>query len=318
MPKALITGVSGFVGSNLADALLDRGYAVSGIDNFATGSKRNLDRLLGHGAFDFTEGDVTEPETVADVVTDVDYVFHQAAVPSVPRSVDDPVTSTDANCTGTATVLDAARRADVDTVVVASSSSVYGSSETLPKVETMTPNPESPYALSKYYTEKLALQCSDLYDIDTVALRYFNVFGPYQDPEGPYAAVIPKFVNLMLADERPRIYGDGEQSRDFTYIDNVVEANVRAAESDVTGEAFNVGCGGRVTLNELVDTLNDLLDTDIEPAYDDPRPGDVRHSHADISKARELIGYEPSVSFEDGLVRTIEFLQEQPRPVETA
>lgn len=317
MPTALITGVSGFIGSNLADALLDRGYTVSGIDNFATGRKRNLDRLLGRAAFDFTEGDVTEPETVADLVTDVEYVFHQAAVPSVPRSVDDPVTSTDANCTGTATVLDAARHADVDTVVVASSSSVYGSNTKLPKVETMTPGPESPYALSKYYTEKLALQCSDLYDIDTVALRYFNVFGPHQDPDGPYAAVIPKFVNLMLADERPSIYGDGEQSRDFTYIDNVLEANVRAAESDVTGEAFNVGCGGRVTLNELVDTLNDLLDTDIEPAYDDPRPGDVRHSHADISKAQELIGYEPSVSFEDGLERTIEFLQEQPRRVET-
>lgn len=318
MPTALITGVSGFIGSNLADALLDRGYTVNGIDNFATGRKQNLDRLLDRAAFDFTEGDITEPETAADIVTDVDYVFHQAAVPSVPRSVEDPVTSTDANCTGTATVLDAARHADVDTVVVASSSSVYGSSAEIPKVETMTPNPESPYALSKYYTEKLALQCSDLYDIDTVALRYFNVFGPHQDPEGQYAAVIPKFVNLMLADERPSIYGDGEQSRDFTYIDNVVEANVRAAESDVSGETFNVGCGGRVTLNELITTLNDLLDTDIEPTYENPRPGDVRHSHADISKARELIGYEPDVRFEDGLKRTIEFLQEQPRRFETA
>jgi len=318
MPTALITGVSGFIGSNLADALLDRGYTVNGIDNFATGRKQNLDRLLDRAAFDFTEGDITELETAADIVTDVDYVFHQAAVPSVPRSVEDPVTSTDANCTGTATVLDAARHADVDTVVVASSSSVYGSSAEIPKVETMTPNPESPYALSKYYTEKLALQCSDLYDIDTVALRYFNVFGPHQDPEGQYAAVIPKFVNLMLADERPSIYGDGEQSRDFTYIDNVVEANVRAAESDVSGETFNVGCGGRVTLNELITTLNDLLDTDIEPTYENPRPGDVRHSHADISKARELIGYEPDVRFEDGLKRTIEFLQEQPRRFETA
>jgi len=318
MPTALITGVSGFIGSNLADALLDRGYTVNGIDNFATGRKQNLDRLLDRAAFDFTEGDITELETAADIVTDVDYVFHQAAVPSVPRSVEDPVTSTDANCTGTATVLDAARHADVDTVVVASSSSVYGSSAEIPKVETMTPNPESPYALSKYYTEKLALQCSDLYDIDTVALRYFNVFGPHQDPEGQYAAVIPKFVNLMLADERPSIYGDGEQSRDFTYIDNVVEANVRAAESDVSGKTFNVGCGGRVTLNELITTLNDLLDTDIEPTYENPRPGDVRHSHADISKARELIGYEPDVRFEDGLKRTIEFLQEQPRRFETA
>jgi nucleoside-diphosphate-sugar epimerase len=246
---------------------------------------------------------------MADLTDGVDYVFHQAAVPSVPRSVDDPVTTTDANCTGTATVLDAARKNDVDSVVVASSSSVYGSSEQLPKVETMESNPESPYALSKYFTEKLALQCSDLYDIDTAALRYFNIFGPRQDPNGEYAAVIPKFIDLMLDGDRPVIYGDGEQSRDFTYIDNAIQANILAAESDVTGEAFNVGTGGRVTVNELVETLNDLLETNINPVHDDPRPGDVRHSHADIAKAEELLGYEPAVQFDEGLERTIEWFQ---------
>jgi nucleoside-diphosphate-sugar epimerase len=306
MPTALITGVAGFIGSSLAEALLDRGYTVRGIDNFETGQQINLDSLSDRPEFSFTEADIRDAGAVSDAVAGVDYVFHQAAVPSVPRSVEDPVTSTDANCTGTATVLNEARNADVDTVVVASSSSVYGSSEELPKVETMPDQPESPYALSKYYTEKLALQFSELYEIDTVALRYFNIFGPRQDPEGEYAAVIPKFIDLMLAGERPVIYGDGEQSRDFTYIDNAVQANILAAEGEVTGEAFNVGTGGRVTVNELVASLNELLGTDIEPIYDDPRPGDVPHSHADISKAERLLGYEPAVGFDDGLQQTIE------------
>lgn len=307
MPSALVTGAAGFIGSNLAGELLDRGYSVRGVDNFQTGRRENLESLHPDDSFTFHETDIRDGEAVAEVIAGVDHVFHQAAVPSVPRSVDDPVTSTDVNCTGTATVLDAARRADVDTVVVASSSSVYGSSEQLPKVETMPLNPESPYALSKYFTENLALQCSDLYDIDTVALRYFNIFGPRQDPEGDYAAVIPKFIDLMLDGERPVIYGDGEQSRDFTYIENAVEANVLAAESGVSGEAFNVGCGGRMTITELVETLNDLLGTDIRPIYDDPRPGDVRHSHADISKAASMLDYEPVIGFEEGLQRTIEF-----------
>jgi nucleoside-diphosphate-sugar epimerase len=312
MPTALVTGVAGFIGSNLADALLDRGYDVRGIDNFATGRKQNLTELLDTPDFTFHEADIRDADTVRTVTDGVDYVFHQAAVPSVPRSVEDPVTSTDANCTGTATVLDAARKADVDTVVVASSSSVYGSTERLPKVESMESQPESPYALSKYYTEKLALQFSDLYDIDTAALRYFNIFGPRQDPNGEYAAVIPKFISLMLDGEQPVIYADGEQSRDFTFIDNAVQANILAAESDVTGEAFNVGCGGRVTINDLVATLNDLLDTDIDPIHDDPRPGDVRHSHAEISKAEDLLGYEPVVRFSDGLKRTIPYYRNDP------
>jgi UDP-glucose 4-epimerase len=305
MDEVLVTGVAGFIGSNLAETLLERGHRVRGIDDFVTGRPSNLDPLRDHDSFRFHEGDVRDDSLLRNALDGVECIFHQAAVPSVPRSVEDPVATTDANCTGTATVLDGARRAGVGTVVVASSSSVYGSSETLPKVETMPTSPESPYALSKYYTEKLALQCSDLYDIDTVALRYFNVFGPRQDPEGEYAAVVPKFVSRMLDGKRPVVYGDGEQSRDFTYVDNAVRANVLAAESDVAGEAFNVACGGRVTVNELAATLNALLGTDLDPMYDDPRPGDVRHSQADISKARELLGYEPEVDFRDGLERTI-------------
>ena len=309
MPTALVTGVAGFIGSNLATALLDRGYEVRGVDNFATGREANLNALDDKEAFLFIEADIRDAEAMADAVSGVDYVFHQAAVPSVPRSVEDPVTTTDANCTGTATLLDAARHANVDTVVVASSSSVYGSSEELPKVESMPESPESPYALSKYFTEKLAVQCSDFYDIDTVALRYFNVFGPRQDPEGEYAAVIPKFINLMLDGKQPVIYGDGEQSRDFTYIDNAVEANVLAAESDATGVAVNIACGGRVTINELVERINRILGTDIEPIYDDPRPGDVRHSMADLNLVQSELGYEPKVEFQKGLERTVEWFQ---------
>jgi UDP-glucose 4-epimerase len=307
MTTALVTGVAGFVGSNLATTLLDRGYDVRGLDNLATGRRRNLESLERRDDFQFTEGDVRDADTVETLVEGADYVFHQAAVPSVPRSVDDPVTTTDANCTGTATVLDAARGESVDTVVVASSSSVYGSTEELPKVETMDPRPESPYALSKYYTEKLALQCDELYNFDTAALRYFNIFGPRQDPDGEYAAVIPKFVNLLLSGERPVIFGDGEQSRDFTYIDNAVEANVAVAESNVGGEMFNVGCGGRVTINELVERLNEIIGTDVDPRYDSSRPGDVRHSHADISKAKELLGYDPAINFTEGLKQTVEY-----------
>lgn len=311
MSTALVTGVAGFIGSNLAETLLDRGYDVRGVDNFETGRTQNLDPLRATSEFTFHEEDIRDATRMAELTDGVEYVFHQAAVPSVPRSVEDPVTSTDANCTGTATVLNAARKSDVDTVVVASSSSVYGSTERLPKVETMHSRPESPYALSKYYTETLALQFSDLYGIDTAALRYFNIFGPRQDPNGEYAAVIPKFIDVMLNGNRPVIYGDGEQSRDFTFIENAIQANILAAETDVTGEAFNVGCGGRVTINELVETLNDVLGTDLVPRYDSPRPGDVRHSHADISKARELLGYEPTVGFTEGLERTIPYYRDK-------
>jgi nucleoside-diphosphate-sugar epimerase len=310
MSTVLVTGAAGFIGSNLADTLLDRGYEVRGIDNFETGRRSNLEPLQIAENFVFHEADIRNADVMVEVTDGVDYVFHQAAVPSVPRSVDDPVTTTDANCTGTATVLDTAREAGVDTVVVASSSSVYGSTEQLPKVESMVSKPESPYALSKYYTEQLALQFSDLYDIDTVALRYFNIFGPRQDSDGEYAAVIPKFINLMIQRDRPVIYGDGDQSRDFTFIDNAVQANILAAEGAVTGEAFNIGCGGQVTINQLVQKINEQLGTDIEPEYSEPRSGDVRHSRADISKGKKLLNYTPIAGFEDGLVQTIEYYRD--------
>ena len=309
MQTALVTGVAGFIGSNLAEELLARGYAVCGIDTFETGHQRNLKPLEDYEDFTFAEIDVRDSAGVAEMTDGVEYVFHQAALPSVPQSIENPVTATETNCTGTATVLDEARKAGVDTVVVASSSALYGSSEELPKVESMEVQPESPYALSKYYTEKLALQFSEFYDIDTVALRYFNVFGPRQDPKGEYAAVIPKFIELMVDGERPMIFGDGEQSRDFVFIDDVVQANILAAEGDATGVAVNVASGERITINELVARLNDALGTEIEPIHDDPRPGDVRHSVADLDVAREKLGYEPEVELREGLEQTVEWFR---------
>jgi nucleoside-diphosphate-sugar epimerase len=310
MPTALVTGIAGFIGSNLAEALLNRGYIVRGIDNFESGRESNLESLRGADNFTFRNADIRDSETMSELSDDVDYLFHQAAISSVQESIEDPVTTTDVNGTGTATVLDAARHADIDTAVVASSAAVYGFNEELPKTESMDERPETPYALSKNYTEKLALQYSDFYDIDTVALRYFNVFGPRQNPESDYAAVIPKFINLMLDSRRPAIFGDGEQSRDFVYIDDVVRANILEAERDVSGETFNIASGDRSTIDGLVTILNRHLGTDIDPIYDDPRPGDVRHSYADISRARRLLNYDPEVPFDDGLKRTIEYYRD--------
>lgn len=307
MTRALVMGAAGFIGSHLCRELLDRGHTVRGFDNFSTGDRARVSALADREGFEFVEGDLRDEAAVKATVGDIEWVFHQAAVPSVPQSVENTKLATTANCVGSTNLLVAARDAGVESVVVASSSSVYGSGGELPKREDQLEDPESPYALSKYWTERLAIQFSDLYELDTVALRYFNVFGPGQNPDGEYAAVIPKFIHLMLDGERPVIYGDGEQSRDFTFVDNVVHANILAAESDVTGEAFNVGCGGRKTVNELVDDINELLGTDIAPRYDSPRPGDVRHSHADISKAQELLGYEPVTGFSDGLERSIEY-----------
>ncbi|MFP9191269.1 NAD-dependent epimerase/dehydratase family protein [Natrialbaceae archaeon A-CW1-1] len=311
MSDYLVTGVAGFIGSNLAHNLLEDGYRVYGLDNFETGDLANIAPLKNHKRFEFIEGDLRNVDDVRTAVADAQYVLHQGAVPSVPRSVDDPVLSTEANCTGTANLIAAAHEADVEKIVVASSSSVYGPTEISPKREDLPPNPVSPYALTKYYTEQLAVQASEYYDLDSIALRYFNVFGPHQDPEGSYAAVIPKFINIMLGDERPPIHGDGTQSRDFTYIDNVIQANLNAIESDATGEVLNVGCGDSHTINTLVNELNGILETDIEPKYTDPRPGDVPHSKADISKGRDLIDYDPDVSFREGLERTVDYFRDQ-------
>lgn len=310
MTSALVTGVGGFIGSHLAEDLLADGHTVRGIDNFSTGRRSNLDGFRDREAFEFVPGDLREEADVERAVSGVDRVFHQAAVPSVPRSVERPTLTTSANCLGTANLLVAARDAGVERVVVASSSSVYGSGGSLPRVESQATDPESPYALSKYWTEQLAVQFSEFYDLDTVALRYFNVFGPRQDPDSEYSAVIPTFVDRMLAGDRPIIYGDGEQSRDFTYVANAVRANRLAAAGDASGEIFNVGCGGRVTVNGIVDQLNEILGTDLSPIYDDPRPGDVRHSHADVSKIRDRLDYDVAVGFREGLERTVEALRD--------
>jgi len=307
MPTALVTGVAGFIGSHLAAELINRGYTVRGIDNLETGERQNLDSLHNHAAFSFHEGDIRNTDLIADLADGVNSLFHQAAMASVPESINNPSKTTKINCTGTAAVLDTARRADIDSVVVASSSAVYGSNVEIPIKESAPTNPESPYALSKWYTEQLACQYSDLYGINTVALRYFNVFGPRQDPNGEYAAVIPKFIQLLINDDTPIIYGDGEQSRDFVAIADAIQANILAAETDITGEVFNVGSGTCVTINELVSLLTDLFDVNIDPVYASPRPGDVRHSQADISKAKELLGYEPSVGLRQGLNKTIEY-----------
>lgn len=305
MTHALVTGAAGFIGSHLSRELLERGHEVRGFDNFSTGHRDRIESLENYDGFEFFEGDLRDENEVREAVAGIEWVFHQAAVPSVPRSVEDPKLTTTANCLGSTNLLVAARDADVESVVVASSSSVYGSGGELPKREDQPANPESPYALSKFWTERLALQFSDLYSLETTALRYFNIFGPGQDPDGEYAAVIPKFIHLMLNGDRPVIYGDGEQSRDFTYIENAVQANIKAAKSDCTGEAINVGCGDNTTVNELAGQLSKIFGTEIDPIYDESRPGDVRHSHADISKAQELIGYEPSVGFSEGLQLTV-------------
>jgi UDP-glucose 4-epimerase len=306
--KALVTGGAGFIGSNLVRALLARGDEVRVLDNFSTGYRRNLEPL----DVELVEGDLRSYERVAAAVNGVEVVFHQGALPSVPRSIQDPLTSSAVNVEGTLNVLLAARDAGVRRVVFASSSSVYGGASGMPKRESQPVAPLAPYAVSKLAAEQYCMVANRVFGVETVALRYFNVFGEHQDPLSGYAAVIPKFIRSMLDGERPTIFGDGETSRDFTHVENVVEANLAAAAAPAAaGRVMNIAIGSSHTLNELVRTLRRLLDSDLEADYAPSRPGDVPMSLADVSLARELIGYEPSVAFEEGLERTIAWIVEQ-------
>ncbi|RMD99600.1 MAG: SDR family oxidoreductase [Calditrichaeota bacterium] len=310
MATYLVTGGAGFIGSNIAKTLVKRGEKVRVLDNLSTGKEENL-AAIRH-SITFIKGDIRDVETVNDAVAGVDYVIHQAALPSVPRSIKDPISSNNVNVNGTLNLLMASRENKVRRFVMASSSSVYGNTPRLPKEETMALKPLSPYATSKLAAETYAMNFYSLYGLPTVALRYFNVFGPHQDPASQYAAVIPKFITAMLQGEPPVVYGDGEQSRDFTFIDNVVEANLLACTSEkAAGHAMNVACGGRFTLNQLIEILEKIMDRKANAIYADPRPGDVKHSHAAIDLARDLLGYEPGVSFEDGLRQTVEWYQQK-------
>ena len=303
----LVTGGAGFIGSHIAETLLKQGHAVRVFDNLATGRTSNIDALQGHsGQVEMINGDLRDAESVKEAVTGVEVVFHQGALASVPRSISDPTTSLETNINGTQHVLLAARDAGVRRVVYASSSSVYGNTPTLPKHEGMSTAPMSPYAVQKLTGELLCGVFTRIYGLETVALRYFNVFGPRQDPKSEYAAVIPRFLTALLEQNRPIVFGDGKQTRDFTYIENVVQANLLAATSTkAIGEAMNIGCGTLISLNGVLQMASELLNKKFDIDYRDPRPGDVRDSLADISKAHHLLDYTPTVAFRDGLERTL-------------
>lgn len=308
--KVLVTGGAGFIGGHLIDALLAQNAEVRVIDNFSTGRRENIDRVRSR--VDFIEADICDPEAIARAVHGVELVFHEAAIPSVSRSVADPVASNQANVGGTVSVLNAARLAGVRKLVYAASSSAYGDTPTLPKVETMTPRPMSPYAISKLAGEQYVTVFGKLYGFETVSLRYFNVFGPRQDPKSEYAAVIPRFVTTILAGQRPVIFGDGEQTRDFCFIENTVSANLLAAKATTHGEVVNVACGARVSLNALIGLINDELGTDVKPEYAPGRPGDVRDSLADITAAQKLLGYEVLFDLRAGLKKAIDWYRANP------
>ncbi|GAB4379268.1 MAG: SDR family oxidoreductase [Calditrichia bacterium] len=308
--RYLVTGGGGFIGSNIVHELVKRGHEVRVLDNFSTGRRENLADL--RDKIELIEGDLRSYHIVREAVEGVDFILHQGALPSVPRSIKDPITSNEVNVAGTLNVLDAAVSHKVKRVVFASSSSIYGDSERLPKQEDMLPNPLSPYAVSKLAGEKYCQVFAKIYNLHTVALRYFNVFGPRQDPNSQYSAVIPKFIKAMLNDKQPVIYGDGEQSRDFTFVTNVVQANVLATEADFPpGMVFNCACHERINLNFLVQKINSILNKNITPVWTDPRPGDVKHSFADIDRIQKYLGYQPTVLFEEGLQKTIQWYQEQ-------
>jgi len=310
MSKILITGGAGFIGSNIVLELVNRGEETRVLDNLVTGDKRNIEDVKND--IEFIEGDIRDLKTVRKAVEDIDYIIHAAALPSVSRSIKDPITTNDVNVSGTLNLLTVAKDADVKRFIFASSSSIYGDSPKLPKEEGMCPDPKSPYAISKLVGEQYCKIFCDIYNLETVSLRYFNVFGPRQNPTSEYAAVIPKFINLMLKGKRPTIYGDGNQSRDFTFVKNVVDATIRAIKvKNISGEVINVACGERITINDLTKRINEILGTSIRPVYADSRPGDVRHSLADISKAKRILGYKPAYFFEEGLKETIKWFQDE-------
>jgi len=305
--KIVITGGAGFIGSNMAGTL-SKENKVTVIDDLSTGHIKNIQDFIDSDAIGFVKGSITDLDLVQKTFEDVDYVFHEAAIASVPRSIKDPVTSNYANVNGTLNVLVAARDNNVKKIVYASSSSVYGDTPTLPKKEDMKTRPLSPYAVGKLTGEYYCQVFNKIYSLPTVSLRYFNVYGPRQDPLSEYAAVIPKFITCILNEESPIIYGDGEQTRDFTFIEDVVQANILVAESDATG-VFNIACGKRISINDLVQSIRVITEKDIEPVYNDPRPGDILHSLADISKAKEQFHFNPKFTMDNGLEATVEWFQ---------
>ncbi|HKH75090.1 MAG TPA: SDR family oxidoreductase [Vicinamibacterales bacterium] len=316
MAQYLVTGGAGFIGSHLCEELARRGETVRVVDSLITGKRANLAHVPG---VEFIEGDLADLAVATRAVRGVDYVLHQAAIPSVPRSVEDPITSNRANIDASLNLLVAARDAGVKRVVYAGSSSAYGNSATMPKVETMPTAPLSPYALQKLVAEQYAQIFTRLYGLETVTIRYFNVFGPRQDPSSPYSGVISLFIKALSENQRPKIYGDGEQTRDFTYVANVVDGVLRACQAkDASGEVINVATNGRVSLNQLFTTLRSLIGANVEPIYDKPRAGDVRDSQADIGKAARLLGYKPLVTFEQGLKNTVEWYRTTVEPASTA
>ncbi len=304
-----MTGGAGFIGSNICRKLLSQGCFVRVIDNLLTGKKSNLSAIIDR--IEFIEADMGNQDVARTAMKDVDVVLHQGALPSVPRSVDDPATTHKHCLDATFTLLLAARDAGIKRFVYASSSSVYGDTPALPKLESMQPGPLSPYAVGKLTGEYYCSVFSRVFGLETISLRYFNVFGPHQDPTSQYAAAIPAFVTAILKNQQPNVFGDGQQSRDFTYIDNIIEANLLAAQAEHTaGEVLNIACGKAVTVNETIDIINDLLGKNIKPIYTDPRPGDIKHSLADITLAEKLLGFKPTVPFKQGLQKAIDWYRE--------
>jgi UDP-N-acetylglucosamine 4-epimerase len=310
--KFLVTGAAGFIGSNLIEAILKLGYQVRGLDNFSTGKQENVEEFLGSPNYEFIQGDILDFNTCMNACDGVDFILHQAAWGSVPRSIEMPLLYEDINIKGTLTMLEAARQNGVKKFVYASSSSVYGDEPNLPKKEGREGNVLSPYALTKRVDEEYGKIYTRIYGLDTYGLRYFNVFGKRQDPDGAYAAVIPKFIKSLLNDERPTINGDGTQSRDFTYIENVIEANLKAckASHEAAGQAYNIAFGGRESLIDLYSQIMNILGKDIEPIFGPERKGDIKHSNADITKAKEMLGYEPEWSFKQGILAAIDWYRE--------